>query len=80
VSLHPLLSLTIAFLRVPQIHDGFEWSVFISRRTTVKDVVGLVVAELGISRNFAVLGGGSFEYVLEEVWAEGGAEGKTLFL
>jgi diaphanous 1 len=84
VSLHPLLSITFAFFRVPQIRDGFEWSLFISRSTTVKDVIETVIDELGLSRNFPVLGGGkggSFEYVLEEVWTEvGKVEGKTFIL
>jgi diaphanous 1 len=82
VSLHPLLSLTFAFLRVPQIHDGFEWSLFISRSTTAKDVIETVVDELGLSKKFPVLGGGkgsSFEYVLEEIWAEEDAEGKNYY-
>jgi len=74
VSLHPLLSLTVAFLRVPQIHDGYEWSLFISRRTTVEAAVELVVDELGLSRNLPVPGGGNFEYVLEEVWTDESAE------
>jgi len=83
VSLHPLLSLTFAFLRVPRIQDGFEWSLFISRSTTVKEIIKTVMDELGLSKDFPVPGGGkgsSFEYVLEEVWAEEGAEGFQFFL
>jgi len=76
VSLHPFLSLTVSFLRVPQIHDGYEWSLFISRGTTVEAAVELVVTELGLSRNLPILGGGNFEYALEEVWTEGSAERK----
>jgi diaphanous 1 len=79
VSLHPLLSLTVSFLRVPQIHDGYEWSFFISRGTTVEVAVGLVVDELGLSRNLPVAGGGNFEYVLEEVWTYERAEGGIPF-
>jgi hypothetical protein len=76
VSLHPLLSFTVAFLRVPQIHDGFEWSLFISRSTSVEAAIELIVNELGLSRNLPVLGSSNFEYVLEEVWTEGNAESK----
>jgi hypothetical protein len=80
VSLHPLLSLTVTFVRVPQIHDGFEWNVFMSRDTTVEAVVDLIVNDLSLSRNLPVLGSTNFEYVLEEVWTEGSAESKTLLL
>jgi diaphanous 1 len=42
----------------------------------VEAAVELVVTELGLSRNLPILGGGNFEYVLEEVWTEGSAERK----
>lgn len=80
MSLHPLLSFTVTFLRVPQIHDGYEWCLFISRRTTVEAAVESVVNELGLSKSLPLLGGSTFEYVLEEVWTEGSVEGEILFL
>lgn len=78
VSCHPSLSFTCEFMRVPEIHDGFEMDVYISRYTTVENVVDAVVSELGLSRSLPpVGGGGNFEYVLEEVWRDGGSESMT---
>lgn len=76
VSLHPLLSLEFEFLRVPQIHDGFTWNAHIARDTTVGAAVESTVVTLGLTRNLPVAGVGSLEYVLEEVWTDGGNEGK----
>ena len=39
-----------------------------------------VVNELGLSKSLPLLGGSTFEYVLEEVWTEGSVEGEILFL
>lgn len=75
VSLHPLLSLNITFLRIPQIHDGSEWRLFISRGTIVEAAIELLVIELGLSKSF---GGENLEYVIEEVWTDGNAESEVL--
>jgi diaphanous 1 len=74
VSLHPSLSVTLSFLRVPEIHDGFVWKCFFSRNTTVLDVVEYILASLGLTKFLPVPGGGVVDYVLEEVWNEGDAE------
>lgn len=50
VSLHFPLSLSLAFLRVPEVHDGFQWTVFFGMHTTVGDVINNVVEELGLVR------------------------------
>lgn len=74
VSLHPLLSLSLSFIRVPEIHDSFKYKFFISRSTTVNDVVNSVIQELGLTKSLPIPGGGNLEYVLEEVWTDGGSE------
>jgi diaphanous 1 len=74
VSLHPSLSVTVSFLRVPEIHDGFTWKCFFSRTTIVRDVVESILDTLGLPRSLPVPGGGTVRYVLEEVWAESDAE------
>ena len=77
VSLHPLLSVSVSFLRVPEIHDGFAWKCFFSRNTTVRDVVESILDSLGLTRCLPVPGGGTVYYVLEEVWAEGETESES---
>jgi len=74
VSLNPFLSLTLAFMRVPEIHDGFRYKFFISRTMTVTDVVDLITEELGLTKALPIPGGGNLEYVLEEVWVDGSSE------
>jgi diaphanous 1 len=74
VSLHPLLSVSLYFLRVPEIHDGFAWKTFFARSTTVREVINLVTDELGLTKALPVPGGGTIEYVLEEVWVDGQIE------
>ena len=78
VSLHPLLQLSFTFARVPEIHDSFEWKVFISKTMTVNDVVSLATEELGLVKSLPIPGSGSIEYVLEEVWVDGNSESKIL--
>lgn len=78
VSLHPFLALTISFLRVPEIHDTFQWKLFISRSTTVRDAIDLVIEELGLTKALPVPGGGTLEYVLEEVWLQDDLESRLL--
>ncbi|CDO73783.1 hypothetical protein BN946_scf185015.g111 [Trametes cinnabarina] len=77
VSLHPFLSVTFSFLRVPEIHDGFQWKLFISRTSTVGSAVEAVIEELGLTKALPVPGGGSLEYVLEEVWSSDHSEKAT---
>jgi diaphanous 1 len=74
VSLHPSLSVTISFLRVPEIHDGFTWRCFFSRAATVADVSQSILDTLGLTRSLPGPGGGTVLYVLEDVWAESDVE------
>ncbi|KAF7302007.1 Formin-like protein 6 [Mycena indigotica] len=69
VSLHPSLSITFSFSRVPEIHDEFQYKIFISTNTTVGDVTSAVATELGLTKGLP--GSNNLEYVLEEVWADG---------
>jgi diaphanous 1 len=78
VSLHPALSVSVSFLRVPEIHDNFTWKCFFSRTTTVGDVVESTLDTLGLSRSLPVPGGLAVRYVLEEVWVEGDAESESI--
>jgi diaphanous 1 len=71
VSLHPLLSVTLTFARVPEIHETFTWKVFFTRVSTTKEVVNNVVEELGLARTLPVLGAGTIEYAMEEVFEDG---------
>ena len=71
VSLHPLLSVTMTFARVPEIHETFTWKVFFTRASTAKEVINTVVEELGLARSLPVHGAGTLEYVLEEVFEDG---------
>jgi diaphanous 1 len=77
VSLHPLLSLTLSFSRVPEIHETFAWKVFFARASTTKDVINTVVEELGLTKTLPVPGAGTLEYVLEEVLEDGKSGPKT---
>lgn len=76
VSLHPFLSLTCTFLRVPEIHDGFQWKSFLSKSSDVRSALDSIVNELGLTKNLPVPGGGPLDYVLEEVWSDGRREGE----
>lgn len=78
VSLNPLLSVMVSFQRVPEIHDGFEYKVFISRTTTVADIVQSIIEELGLSKSLPIPGAGNLEYVIEEVWMDGEDESKHI--
>jgi diaphanous 1 len=78
VSLHPRLSLTFTFLRVPEIHDGFEWKIFITNLTTTNDILKLTINELGLTKSLPLPGSGNVEYVLEEVWTDGASESRSL--
>jgi diaphanous 1 len=77
VSLHPFLVLQVSFLRVPEIHDGFQWKIFISKSSTAKDIIDTAVCELGLTKSLPIPGAGALEYVLEEVWTDGSTERKT---
>jgi hypothetical protein len=74
--MHPQLQLSLTFARVPEIHDSFEWQTFISKSTTVNDVISLTVEELGLVKSLRIPGSGNLEYVLEEVWIDGDCESK----
>lgn len=66
VARHPLHSSSLACLRIPQIDDGFEWTVFFGKDATVEDVVNNIVQELGLLKVVpSSRGGGQIEYVLE---------------
>lgn len=71
LSLHPLLSISCSFLRVPEIHDGYKRRFFISATMTIGDVVDLITGELGLTKTLPIPGSGNLEYVLEEVWLDG---------
>ncbi len=71
VSLNPELAFTVSFLRVPEIHDGYEYKIYLHPSMTVKQVVDLVIEELGLAKSLPVPGGGALEYVLEETWIDG---------
>lgn len=66
ISRHPLYSVSLAFLRIPEIDDGFEWTVFFGKDASVEDVINNVVQELGLLKVLpSSRGGGQIEYALE---------------
>jgi diaphanous 1 len=71
VSLHSSLEVVLSFLRVPEIHDGYEYKVFVSRSTIVEDVITRVIDELGLAKSLPIPGAGNLEYIVEEVWVDG---------
>lgn len=71
VSLNPLFSVIVSFQRVPQIHDGFEYKVYISRTMKFTEAVNLIMEELGLAKSLPIPGAGNLEYVVEEVWIDG---------
>lgn len=68
------------FLRVPEIHDGFEYKLFISESTTVNDSIDLIMEELGLTKSLPIPGGGNLEYVVEEVWIDGHSESMSVLV
>ncbi|KAG1735399.1 armadillo-type protein [Suillus lakei] len=66
VSLHAALSLSLSFARVPEIHDGFIWTVYYARSSIVEDVVRSVVGDLGLAKSLPIAGGGNLEYIIED--------------
>lgn len=80
VSLNPLLFLNVSFMKVPEIHDGFKYKLFISRTTTVVELITSVVQELGLSKSLPIPGAGTLEYVLEEVWSDKATESALHFI
>jgi hypothetical protein len=66
--------INLTFLRVPEIHDGYEYKFFISQSMTVNEVVERVMEELGLARSLPITGGGILEYVVEEVWVDKNSE------
>lgn len=79
VSLHPHLSLNLLFIRVPEIHDGFEYKLYISRTTIVAEAITTVMEELGLAKSLPMPGAGNLEYVVEEVWSTDSAESASIF-
>lgn len=79
VSLHPSLSVTLSFIRVPEIHETFTRRVFFARASTAEDVINTVVEDLGLAKTLPIPGAGSLEYVLEEVWEDGNSKPKFCF-
>ena len=79
VSLHPLLSVTLSFVRVPEIHETFTWKVFFARASMAEDVINAVVEELGLAKTLPIPGAGTLEYVLEEVFEDGKSGRKSHF-
>jgi diaphanous 1 len=71
VSLHPSLEVVLSFLRVPEIHDGYEYKVFVSRSTSVEDVSSRIIGELGLAKSLPIPGAGNLEYIVEEAWVDG---------
>lgn len=80
VSLNPLLSVVTSFLRVPEIYDGFQYKVFLSRTTTVAELIQSIVEELGLAKSLPIPGASSVEYVVEEVWVDRDNESKRRHL
>ena len=56
----------MTFLRVPEIHDGFEWTVFLTRDMTVRNVINTTCEQLGLVKSLPVPGGGAIDYAIEE--------------
>src|SRR4051812_17031381 len=54
VSLNPLLSISFMFQRVPEVHEGFEHKLFISRTTCVSDAIQAVSEELGLTKHMPI--------------------------
>lgn len=74
VARHPLHSLSLSFLRIPEIDDGFAWTVFFGKGATVQDVINNVVQELGLLKVLpSSRGGGQIEYALEVLSGNQGA-------
>jgi diaphanous 1 len=69
--LHPSLTVHLTILRVPEIHDGYEYTIYISRTTTVQDAINVATEELGLTKSLPIPGGGNLDYVLEEAWIDG---------
>ncbi|KIY49480.1 hypothetical protein FISHEDRAFT_65448 [Fistulina hepatica ATCC 64428] len=65
VSLNARLCISLTFLRVPEIYDGFQYKVFLAPSMTTADLIELVIIELGLARALPIPGGGTLEYVLE---------------
>ncbi|KIM29475.1 hypothetical protein M408DRAFT_8151 [Serendipita vermifera MAFF 305830] len=68
VSLHPLLRASLSCARIPDLEDDIELEWFLSRNTTVLDMVNGVIEELDLAKVIPGPGGGNVDYVLEEVW------------
>ncbi|KAG8756405.1 hypothetical protein FRC12_010590, partial [Ceratobasidium sp. 428] len=65
ISQHPSLNFHITFERVPEITDGFMIQWFISRASTVFEVITGIGDDLGLTLYLAGPGGGNVDYVIE---------------
>ena len=75
VARHTLHSLSLTLLRIPEIDDGFEWTVFFGKDATVEDIINNVVQELGLLKVLpSSRGGGQVEYALEILSGNQGAQ------
>jgi diaphanous 1 len=54
-------------VRVPEIYDGFRWTVFFGKDSTVGDVVKNIIAEFGLVKSLpGSRGSEAVEYALEQ--------------
>jgi len=63
VAMHPHLMLNVSFLRVPEVHDGFRWLVFLARTSAVEDVLECVADDLGLTKFIEGPGGRTVNYI-----------------
>ncbi|EJD01599.1 FH2-domain-containing protein [Fomitiporia mediterranea MF3/22] len=77
VSRHPLLRLKFSFLRVPEIHDGFEWTVYLTLNSTVHEVISSTCEQLGLVKALPIAGGGTIDYAIETFTPGAGADNST---
>lgn len=72
------MRVTLSCVRIPDLDDDIELDWFLARSTTVLDVVNGVIEELDLTKVIPGPGGGTVDYVLEEVWvSRQGDEGKS---
>lgn len=64
---------------MPEIHDGFQWTTFIARTSTVCIAIQQITEELGLAKSLPVPGGGQLEYIIEEVWSDDASESRQVF-
>lgn len=62
---------------MPEIHDDFEWDLFITRGMTVSEAISGVCEQLGLAKSLPGTGGAAVDYAIEEVWNENSGESGT---